>query len=72
MRKQKEHTNKKRISDRRGIKADFTKMKRYAISEKCGSCETFLGLKGGYSGTGLCGPCCTGDASTIDEFCETW
>lgn len=53
-------------------KFDKSKIKQYSTGEKCGSCETYLGLKGGYCKTGLCAPCCTGDASTIDEFCETW
>ena len=26
--------------------------------------------KGGYAGTGMCGPCCTGEADTIGEITE--
>jgi hypothetical protein len=39
---------------------------------QCDCCEQPLFKKGGYAGTGLCGPCCTGDASTIDEAGEGW
>lgn len=42
------------------------------IDEACLSCGEPLGLKGGMGGTGLCGPCCTGEAATLDEFGETW
>ena len=56
----------------RTTKPDYTKMKHYAISEKCTICGTYLGLKGGYRGTGICGPCCTGEAATVDEYLETW
>ncbi len=38
----------------------------------CEVCEQPLGLTGGYSGTGLCGPCCTGEAETAEEKYETW
>lgn len=38
----------------------------------CIACETELGLRGGMSGTDLCGPCCTGEAETLNEYGETW
>ena len=41
-------------------------------SEKCASCSTPLGIPGGMGETGLCGPCCTGEAETISERGETW
>lgn len=37
-------------------------------STHCESCGCRLIMRGGYSGTGLCGPCCTGDSDTIDEI----
>lgn len=39
---------------------------------KCSVCKQQLYKKGGYGGSGMCGPCCTGDASTIDEVGEEW
>ena len=39
---------------------------------ECISCGQPLIIPGGMAGTGLCGPCCTGDASTIEEMGETW
>jgi hypothetical protein len=33
----------------------------------CDSCGVKLIDRGGYAGTDLCGPCCTGEADTIDE-----
>jgi hypothetical protein len=38
----------------------------------CASCGERLGIPGGMGGTDLCGPCCTGEAATLDEFGETW
>ena len=38
----------------------------------CTSCGTPLGLKNGMVGTGLCGPCCTGESETLYEKGETW
>jgi len=38
----------------------------------CSVCKQSLYKKGGYGGTGMCGPCCTGDASTIDEAGQEW
>ena len=38
----------------------------------CDGCGQPLGIPGGYGGTGLCGPCCTGEADTITEMGETW
>lgn len=32
---------------------------------ECLSCGTPLIESGGFHGTGLCGPCCTGESSTI-------
>jgi len=39
---------------------------------RCTSCGMSLGLKNGMSGTGLCGPCCTGESETLYEKGETW
>ena len=38
----------------------------------CESCKTPLFIPGGYGGTGLCGPCCTGEAETLEEMGESW
>lgn len=38
----------------------------------CITCETPLGIPGGMGGTGMCGPCCTGESETLSEFGETW
>ena len=38
----------------------------------CIVCETPLGIPGGMSETGMCGPCCTGESETLDEFGDTW
>jgi hypothetical protein len=38
----------------------------------CEVCGTELGKRGGYGGTGMCGPCCTGESETLDERGETW
>ena len=34
----------------------------------CNVCGTPLCTKGGCANTGLCGPCCTGEADTAGEF----
>ena len=34
---------------------------------KCAVCETALTSPGGYGGTGMCGPCTTGEAETVLE-----
>ena len=39
---------------------------------RCEGCDQPLGIPGGYAGTGLCGPCCTGEAETFTERWETW
>lgn len=39
---------------------------------ECESCGTMLYLPGGYSKTGLCGPCATGEGSTASQAGETW
>lgn len=38
----------------------------------CISCGCPLGIPGGMAGTDLCGPCCTGEAETLDEEGVTW
>ena len=38
----------------------------------CESCEQPLGKPGGYAGLGICGPCATGEAETLDECGDTW
>lgn len=37
----------------------------------CEVCRTYLLQPGGYCGTGLCGPCCTGEADTVDKITDT-
>ena len=39
---------------------------------ECIVCNEALGIPGGMAGTGMCGPCCTGEAATLDEKGETW
>lgn len=34
----------------------------------CEVCETPLMTEGGCEGTGLCGPCCLGEADTVGEY----
>ena len=34
----------------------------------CEVCGTPLVTPGGCAGTGMCGPCCLGDASTVGEY----
>lgn len=41
-------------------------------STHCDACGQELGLRGGYSGQDLCGPCCTGEADTLDEKFIEW
>jgi len=36
-------------------------------AKRCIVCGTKFRLRGGYAGTDLCGPCCTGDSDTIGE-----
>jgi hypothetical protein len=38
----------------------------------CESCGQPLDKTGGMAGTGLCGPCCTGESETLGEIFETW
>lgn len=38
----------------------------------CLTCSTELTIPGGYGGTDLCGPCCTGESETLEERGETW
>lgn len=39
---------------------------------RCAACHQALGKAGGFEGSGLCGPCATGDAESLDEKGETW
>jgi hypothetical protein len=39
---------------------------------RCRACEQPLFKKGGYGGTGMCGPCCTGEAETLEEVGISW
>ena len=39
---------------------------------QCSVCEQPLYKKGGYAGLGMCGPCATGEAATLDERGEEW
>ncbi len=51
------------------------KMKDLAKDMGCGQClvcEQPLYKKGGYAETGMCGPCATGEAATIDELGDGW
>jgi len=51
--------------------------KRLARAKKHGAthcviCGQELGIKGGMAATDMCGPCCTGEAETLNEKGETW
>ena len=39
---------------------------------KCEVCGCDLCIEGGYAGTGMCGPCATGEAETLEEIGESW
>ena len=39
---------------------------------RCIVCDTPMTKKRGYAGQDMCGPCCTGDSSTLEEFGDTW
>lgn len=41
-------------------------------AKNCITCDQKLGLRGGYSGTDLCGPCCTGESETLEEYGIEW
>jgi len=41
-------------------------------AKRCIVCDQELGLRGGYAGTGMCGPCCTGEAETLEEKFTEW
>jgi len=38
----------------------------------CMVCECELTIPGGYYGTGMCGPCCTGESETLAERGTRW
>ncbi len=54
--------NKNKRETKKAIAAALSKQAR------CEVCEIPLIDEGGCGGTGLCGPCCTGDASTVGEY----
>ena len=56
----------------RAVKNKKRNHKRKKKKTACISCGTPLGIPGGMGGTDLCGPCCTGEAETLDEIGETW
>ena len=45
---------------------------QYKDAQQCIVCGGKLYLRGGYAHTGMCGPCCTGDAETAQEAGKTW
>lgn len=53
------------------LKARGTQVRGYGFG-LCDACEQPLGKNGGMAGTGLCGPCCTGESETLSEMFETW
>ncbi len=61
-----------RNADRRVNHAEDEEDRDDADRQICAACHQALGIVGGMAGTGLCGPCCTGEAETISEFGETW
>ncbi len=57
----------------RGDTADFSKSDlEDAVRLTCMVCECKLTIPGGYYGTGMCGPCCTGEAQTLSEKGTHW
>ena len=44
----------------------------FAPLGRCEVCKQPLGIRGGMGGTGMCGVCCTGEASAMAERGETW
>lgn len=45
---------------------------KQSMAKDCIVCGQGLGIKGGMAATGLCGPCCTGEAATLSERGRTW
>lgn len=41
-------------------------------ARECITCGQELYLRGGYGGTDLCGPCCTGESETLEEAGVKW
>lgn len=39
---------------------------------RCMVCDCELTIAGGYYGTGMCGPCCTGESATLAEKGTHW
>ena len=39
---------------------------------RCEVCGCVMVLPGGCADSGMCGPCCTGEADTINELGDTW
>ena len=45
-----------------------TDTKSFVGNGHCAVCGTPLCTKGGCANTGMCGPCCTGEADTAGEY----
>ena len=52
--------------------AEAAEAKEKRRNRKCCVCGQRLGIPGGMANTGMCGPCCTGEADSIEEIGETW
>ena len=57
-----------------GIVADEKTKERlgWGSAMVCIACEQPMAIPGGFCGTDLCGPCCTGEAVTLEEFGVSW
>lgn len=64
-RKHKRKGNRNQHADRREHDHDEPKSFHFG---HCAVCGTPLCTQGGCAGTGMCGPCCTGDAATAGEY----
>jgi hypothetical protein len=61
--------NQKRASERDSQKKPVNDdQKSFVGFGHCFACGTPLCTQGGCAGTGLCGPCCTGEADTAGEY----
>jgi transcription elongation factor Elf1 len=64
-------TRKNKRKNNRTQPTDRREQDREPKSFTCGHCAvcgTPLCTQGGCAGTGMCGPCCTGEAETAGEY----
>ena len=65
-------SKKKRRPYRGGEQQRTIDLNKEIVCGQCTVCEQPLYKKGGYAGTGMCGPCVTGEAATVDELGDEW